>query len=307
MTIRSLAPWFGGKRTLAPRIVAELGKHTQYFEPFCGSMAVLFAKEPSQKETVNDLHGDVTNLARVVSIEDFAVALYRKLDLVVMSEGILEDAAGVLATPFEDDRANVDRAFWFFLQSWLMRNGVAGTNIGEARGIGTNLAVRFTNGGGSPTVRFQNAVRSIPAWHARLKNVVVMRRDAFRLVEKFEDAKGTAIYADPPYPAETRSGFNGSGAQSRYRHEFTHDADGGMFGGDDHSRLAEVLRGFKKSRVVVSTYDCPRYRELYEGWTFVPCPMAKLLHAQNGRGNRRKEAPEVLIVNGPSLSAGGEW
>lgn len=24
-------------------------------------------------------------------------------------------------------------------------------------------------------------------------------------------------------------------------------------------------------------------------------------------GNRRKEAPEVLIVNGPSLTAGGEW
>lgn len=31
MTIRSLAPWFGGKRTLAPRIVAELGTHTQYW------------------------------------------------------------------------------------------------------------------------------------------------------------------------------------------------------------------------------------------------------------------------------------
>ena len=39
MKIRALAPWFGGKRTLAPAIVQQLGKHTQYFEPFCGSMA----------------------------------------------------------------------------------------------------------------------------------------------------------------------------------------------------------------------------------------------------------------------------
>lgn len=35
--ITAIAPWFGSKRTLAPRIVAELGKHTSYFEPFCGS------------------------------------------------------------------------------------------------------------------------------------------------------------------------------------------------------------------------------------------------------------------------------
>ncbi len=37
MPVRALAPWFGGKRTMAPAIVAELGPHTQYFEPFCGS------------------------------------------------------------------------------------------------------------------------------------------------------------------------------------------------------------------------------------------------------------------------------
>ena len=32
--ITAIAPWFGGKRTLAPKIVQQLGKHTQYFEPF---------------------------------------------------------------------------------------------------------------------------------------------------------------------------------------------------------------------------------------------------------------------------------
>lgn len=72
--IKAIAPWFGGKRTMAPAIVTELGKHSQYFEPFCGSMAVLFAKKPSQKETVNDLHGDLINLARVLQQEQTAVA-----------------------------------------------------------------------------------------------------------------------------------------------------------------------------------------------------------------------------------------
>jgi len=52
MKIGALAPWFGGKRSMAADIVRELGPHTQYFEPFCGSMAVLMAKPPAQKETV---------------------------------------------------------------------------------------------------------------------------------------------------------------------------------------------------------------------------------------------------------------
>jgi len=48
--IKAIAPWFGGKRTMASTIIQELGPHSQYFEPFCGSMAVLFAKPPAQKE-----------------------------------------------------------------------------------------------------------------------------------------------------------------------------------------------------------------------------------------------------------------
>ena len=73
MKIKAIAPWFGGKRTMAPDIVAQLGKHTQYFEPFCGSMAVLFGKPRSMHETVNDLHGDLINLALVLQGEKTAV------------------------------------------------------------------------------------------------------------------------------------------------------------------------------------------------------------------------------------------
>jgi len=43
-SITALAPWFGSKRNLAPEIVRELRRHSCYWEPFCGSMAVLLAK-----------------------------------------------------------------------------------------------------------------------------------------------------------------------------------------------------------------------------------------------------------------------
>lgn len=295
MKIKSLAPWFGGKRTLAPDIVELLGQHTQYFEPFCGSMAVLFAKEPSRQETVNDLHGDLINLARVIADEGSGSDLYDRLCRTLFAEELLREAADKLA----GDLTPADRAYWYFVQSWMMRNGVAGTNIGCVRGAGLAIAARFTAGGGSPTIRWRNAVESIPAWHERLRNVVILNRDAFSLMESIEDAEGVAIYADPPYPAETRSGFDGLGAQARYAHEFDHQQHGGLFGGakDDHMRLAGLLGRFKTARVVVSTYDCPRYRELYDGWEFIDKTRQKNLHAQNGRGARPKEAPEVLICN----------
>jgi hypothetical protein len=62
LKIKSIAPWFGGKRTMADEIVTQLGPHASYWEPFCGSMAVLLAKPESQHEHVNDLHGDLINL-----------------------------------------------------------------------------------------------------------------------------------------------------------------------------------------------------------------------------------------------------
>ena len=42
--ITAISPWYGSKRILAPRIVELLGDHKMYYEPFCGSMAVLLAK-----------------------------------------------------------------------------------------------------------------------------------------------------------------------------------------------------------------------------------------------------------------------
>lgn len=300
--IKAIAPWFGGKRTMAPLIVQELGKHTQYFEPFCGSMAVLFAKQPSQKETVNDLHGDLINLALVLQEEESATWLYEKLQRVLFADKILRGAIDWIQSDnsalngrkaYESKMRN-ERAYRYFLACWMMRNGVAGTQRMEYQ-----IAVRWTKGGGSPTVRWKNAIESLPGWHQRLSNVVILSRDAFEIIDRFEDVAGTAIYCDPPYFSSSRSGFGKHGKGSKYEHEFEHDNP--LFG-DDHSRLAEILRRYRKARIVVSYYDCPEIRRLYEGWTFVGHTRQKNLHVQNGPAQGKKEAPEVLVINGPSYA-----
>jgi DNA adenine methylase len=289
MKIGAIAPWFGGKRTLAPAIAEELGKHTQYFEPFCGSMAVLFAKPPAKQETVNDLHGDLINLARVLADPNKAVALYERLQRTLVCESLLKDAAEALGGGSYHPELvgiSVDRAYWYFLASWMARNGLAGMDRIEFQ-----VAVRWTAGGGSPAIRWRSATESIPAWHRRLTNVVILGRDAFDIIPRFEDAEHTAIYCDPPYAGQSRSDGN-------YLHDFSHESP--MFG-DDHKRLADVLRTFQRARIVVSYYDCPHVRKLYAGWTFTDHARGKNLHSQNGRGSRKAEAPEVLIINGPSF------
>lgn len=52
----------GAKWTLANWIIGRFPEHHSYLEPFFGSGAVLFTKERSNIETVNDLDGDVVNL-----------------------------------------------------------------------------------------------------------------------------------------------------------------------------------------------------------------------------------------------------
>lgn len=294
MKVGALAPWFGAKRIMAPLIVTELGKHTQYFEPFCGSMAVLFAKEPTQKETVNDLHGDLINLARCLQDPEVAEMLYDRCARTLVCEAILDDARARLGElPFPTNGICFERAYWYFVASWQGRNGTAGT-----KRVDYQIAVRWTKGGGSPTVRWRHAWESIPAWHKRLANVVILRRDAFKIVDRFEDTAATAIYCDPPYYMSSRTGYRaGRGSSNKYLHEFDHDNP--MFG-NDHERLREMLGAYKRARVVVSYYDCPEIRKLYEGWTFIEHTRQKHLHAQGGRGARAKEAPEVLILNGSS-------
>lgn len=285
MKLTAILPWFGGKRTLAPRIVEELGEHNYYFECCAGSMAVLFAKEPARHETVCDLHGGLINLARVVQKEDLAVELFNRLQRTMYGDDVFQASKDWLAKwegEIEDARASFDPsipwAYHYFLCSWMGRNGVSGTER-----VNYQIATRWTAGGGSGPLRFRNAIDSIPAWCERLRNVHILKRSAFDILPKIEDADGVSIYADPPYIEE-------GGA---YLHSFSPA---------QHQQLAEQLRSFVKARVVVSYYAHPLLAELYPGWTVVDCSRQKQLAVQNKRGTVRADAPEVLLINGPSTS-----
>jgi DNA adenine methylase len=288
MKIAALAPWYGSKRTLAPTIVEELGKHRAYWEPFCGSMAVLLAKPAARMETVNDLHGDLINLARCLADASTGPQLYRRLRrLLVSDETLREHDAVVRVGDYEGDGVDVDRALAFFTTSWMGRNGEVGLAKGER---GRQLAVRWTPNGGDSATRFASAIESIPAWRRRMRGVMVLRRDAFTILENIRDEDGTVVYADPPYLLKS----------DEYLYDF---ADGFMGEPNDHERLAAALCRFRRARVVVSYYDHPALEKLYPGFTCRRVYLNKNM-ASVTTGNGKKTAPEVLLINGPSYAGG---
>lgn len=294
MKLTALVPWFGGKRTMAPEIVRQLGSHQYYFEGCAGSMAVLFAKEPSEHECVCDLHGALTNLAWCVQMEDVAATLFNRLQRVLYGDEIYQASKDwlqdnekyLVAAPDCADEPDPEWAYHYFIASWMGRNGVSGT----AR-INYQIATRWTQGGGSGPLRFRNAVDSIPAWCERLRNVQILRRSVFDVLPKIEDADGVSIYVDPPYLHSTVAG------NSRYLCDF---------GPQQHRTLADMLRQFKRARIVVSYYVAPELKLLYDGWTFIDSSRHKNLHCQNKRGSKRSDAPEILIINRPVPSKASE-
>jgi len=282
MKIKAIAPWFGGKRNLASRIVELLGPHRVYWEPFCGSMAVLMAKPTCVMETVNDLHADLINLARVIQDPKLGPQLYRQLRRTLMHEQLFKEAAeryknrGYFAMAPEPDY-DLPRAYDYFLLSWMGMNGLLGT-----KRYTMGYCVRYTAGGGHAAKRWQSVIASIPAWRRRLANVTILQRDAFELLERIDDRKGTAIYIDPPYIEKG----------AKYIHDFEQQ---------DHIRLAQMLRRFKETRIVVSYYDHPKLAELYPDWGRAEITVTKSLDNQNRRDKENKgvKVVEVLLVNSP--------
>ena len=288
-TLGAILPYYGSKRSMADEIVAEIGPHRGWAELFGGSLAVTLAKPVAGMEIVNDLYGDVINLARVLA-SPFCEDLYGRVSRTLMAYPLHEEAKSHTAAPFEVALSvtevgpeNVTRAYWFLVHSWQGINGVTGTGRGNMQ-----VARRFTVGGGHGAQRWRGVAESMPFWHERLREVLIDRMNGIDLAERLADDGTWVIYADPPYIEKGDS----------YVHDFTPE---------DHARLAKVLSSKRNTRVLVSYYDHPEVRRLYRGWTIIDKSRTKALVNQGMRDTTGETvtAPEILLINGPSLTQGG--
>lgn len=237
--MKSPIKYFGGKNGMANKIIPYFPEgYTKltYVEPFCGSAAMLFHKERSDVEIINDLDQNIYHLFKTL-IDPEAFKEFKHLsDLSLYSEDIFNQYLKDLKTDITD----VERAYKFFYCNRVAYNGIGGFSS-------SNVVRRKMSKSVSD---FLSAVDGLFDIHNRLSNVVVHQRDALELIKKW-DKEGVFMYLDSPYALETRS----SGG---YKHDMTDEQQ------DEYLR---TLLSIENAKVLVSGYNCDRYNVLDRaGW-----------------------------------------
>lgn len=225
--------YYGGKTTLAPKIVELLPAHDHYVEPFAGSLAVLLVKEPSPMETVNDLDGDLMTFWRV--LRDHKDELEYACKHTPHSRDEYLAACGNIS-----ELPDVERARRVFVRLTQGRSHSMKP---------TGWWYRKASVGHSPAEYVKSYTGRLRAAAKRLSAVSLESRDAIEMIAEYGTETSTCMYVDPPYLGTTRA--------SNYQEEMLED--------DLHTQLSDVLNNCK-SAVVLSGYASPLYEELYEGW-----------------------------------------
>lgn len=227
----------GAKVTLASRIAALFPPHGHYVEPFCGSLAVLLAKPPSDMETVNDLDGALMSFWRV--LRDRPEELARACMLTPHSLVEFRDAEDVDSTADDLERA---RRLWVRLTQG---------RAGRLKQTGWRHYVDPAGSTHGMPDYLTGYVNRMAAAAERLHRVSLECRPALEVIAWYGRSPGVLLYVDPPYLDSTR-------ASNAYRHEMGADAE--------HRDLAAALRSCEAS-VVLSGYPSDLYDlELYPDW-----------------------------------------
>ena len=169
---------YGGKRFLAHKIASYIPYHKTYVEPFAGGAAVLYAKDPSPQEVLNDRDAEIAFMHKFIrdhSPEDRSALAKR--DWVIRQE--THERLKELKPSTDRDR--------FYKSFYLTRS-----SYGKMRGGSFNHA----NAG----VRIDFPA-NIERAQARLKNAAVHNKD-YRDILKDYDGQDTFFYMDPPYPGK---------------------------------------------------------------------------------------------------------
>ncbi len=261
MPLKGIAPYVGGKRVLAGRIIKVIDAipHRTYAEVFVGMGGVFFRRTrvPSA-EIVNDLSSDVATLFRVLQRHYLAFVEMLRWQLTTRAE--FERLVACAPETLTDlERA----ARFFYLQTITF----------GAKATSRNFGVEITTSGGFDVTRI---VPQLEAYHLRLAGVTIERLAYADFLRRY-DRSGTLFYLDPPYYGS--EGYYGPG----------------MFGRDDFERLAELLSTLK-GRFVMSLNDLPETRRIFGQFILHSVPVT-----YGVGGGKKTVRRRELIITGREL------
>jgi DNA adenine methylase len=262
--VRPAAPYIGGKRNLAARLVTRIEAiaHTTYAEAFVGMGGVFLRRRWAPKaEVINDVSGDVATFFRI--LQRHYTPFVEMLRYQVTGRREFERLARADPTTLTD----LERAARFlYLQRIAFGGKVAGRNFG----VSAREPAAFNVAELGPL---------LAEIHDRLAGVVIECLPYGELLRRY-DHDQALFYLDPPY----------FGSESDY--------GAGVFGPDDFGRLAEQLRGLRGA-FLLSINDVPEIRETFAGFD-----MEAVATTYTVSGGRTGTPAAELIISGRCRNAG---
>ncbi|MBI3184709.1 MAG: DNA adenine methylase, partial [Myxococcales bacterium] len=169
---------WGGSSKYAKKLAARLPDHARYVEPFCGSAAVFFAKEPADEEVLADADPEVVFAHRYIQrLDKRAFAALERLIWKV-------SRAGLKRARECEPRSDAER-FWKLVYGRLC-----------AWGGKSNMS-------GFSTIHEGQTYKLDELWRfqERLKGVRLVTKDWKKTLAECDGA-GTLFFIDPPYVEE---------------------------------------------------------------------------------------------------------
>lgn len=180
MQVKPVIPWVGGKSRLLKHLLPLIPEHKTYVEPFGGGAAMLFAKEPTKVEVLNDINGELINLYRVVQnhLEEFI----RQFKYALTSRLVFQWET--MKSP--ETLTDIQRAARFF---YLQKNAFGGKVKSPTFGVSKVSPPRFN------ILRIEELLSNA---HLRLARVLIENIEWQLCISKY-DSEESFFFCDPPY------------------------------------------------------------------------------------------------------------
>ncbi|MBM4056612.1 MAG: DNA adenine methylase [Planctomycetes bacterium] len=247
-TLKSPVVRIGGKGMISGWLREFIPEHVTYCEPFCGGASLLFSKEHSRVEVINDIDSHLIGFFNILKHPQKREKLINTLKYMPFCRKLWQEIRlrwkQGLCPADEVEKA----ARYFFLSKAsfagnIVRGGFACPSIT----------------GRNPAKTFRSSIENVGIAAERLKYVTIECLPYDEVIRRY-DSPGTFFYIDPPYLTDSN--------RQCYAHGFTEN---------NHYRLSELLHGIK-GKAMVSHYAS----ELYDTIACIPAGTNTLAKVSRG-------------------------
>ena len=227
--MNSCLSYLGGKSLLAKKIIPRMPEHMCYCEVFAGAAWMLFKKEASKVEIINDINNELVTLYRVVKehLDEFV----RYFRYILIARG--EFDRFMAENP--ESLTDIQRAVRFF---YLLKTGFGSRIYKPSFTVSTKTR---------PRINLLRLEEVLSKTHLRLSTVTIENLPYQKFIERY-DRPHTFFYVDPPY----------YGCEDYYGK--------GIFYQDDFAKLRDLLASIK-GKFIMSINNVDEIRQLYRGFT----------------------------------------